>query len=736
MGKKENSMKIWYLTSEFPPDFGGGISMYVDQVANMLVNEGHEVTVFVRAVSGYSIEYPRKNLRIVRFQHMQGEVYQTLGYWAALSYQYCEEVLDIIDKDNSAPDIIEVQEYNAIGYYLLQKRYLKDERLSNTKIVVHLHTPTFELARINQSAKYEFPDYWIGQMEKYCINAADALVTQSEFLKSQIKPYVKNSNITVIPLPYSHTEMEVDQTSKEYDLIYLGRSEYRKGVVNLLESMDKLWKSGADLKLKMLGGDTFFAPRNVMLGEWLQKKYSRWIEEGKLIFQKTVPPSELSKEISKSKAVVIPSLYENYPYNCIIAMHSKVPVIVSLSGGQAEMVGESGINGFIFDWKKENDFIEKCTELMNLSDEQREKIAENGYIRIQQLCNLKNNFEKRNEFYNKVLQLPERQEYPISLTIGEKQPIVRKIESEKGLLSIVIPYYNLGDYIEETLNSALATEYSKFEVVIINDGSTDKKSIEILEKLGEKDSRIRIITIENGGLANARNVGAEHARGEYIAFLDADDLIDKTFYSKAIKLLEQYKNVSFVYSWVEFFGARTGIWPTFNTEFPYFMGMNMLTAFVVVRREEFINFGANKKVMEYGLEDYEGWLSMCAHGYSGISIPETLVKYRVRPESMSRQFNRSMIIYLINQLSEHHPDLYSKFGLEIYNLLVANGPGYLWNNPTFEHPPVEYSLNQAPAESIANDNITKYELMRIANSNLGRKLINMAFKLKINKIFK
>lgn len=729
-------MKVWYLTSEFPPDFGGGISMYVDQVANMLADEGHEVTVFVRAIGGYSIEYPRKNLRIVRFQHMQGSVYQTLGYWAALSYQYCEEVLDIIDKDNSSPDIIEVQEYNAIGYYLLQKKYLQDMRLNQTKIVVHLHTPTFELARINQSAKYEFPDYWIGQMEKYCINAADALVTQSEFLKSQIKPYVKDNKITVIPLPYNHKITQIEQHEKEYDLLYLGRSEYRKGVVNLLENMDALWKKGADYKLKMLGGDTFFAPRNVMLGEWLQKKYSHWIEEGKLVFEKTVPPSELPKEIAKSKAVVIPSLYENYPYNCIIAMHNQVPVIVSLSGGQAEMVGENGVNGFIFDWNQENDFIEKCTELMNLSTEQRETIAQNGYIRIQQLCNLKSNFEKRSEFYSRVLKLSDKKEYPISLTIGEKQPIVRSVESEKGLLSIIIPYYNLGDYVEETLDSALATDYSQFEVVIINDGSTDQKSIEILEKLEKKDSRVRIVTIENGGLANARNVGAEHARGEYIAFLDADDLIDKTFYSKAIQILERYNNVSFVYSWVEFFGARTGIWPTFNTEFPYFMGMNMLTAFVVVRREDFINFGANKKVMEYGLEDYEGWLNMCAHGYSGISIPEVLVKYRVRPESMSRQFNRSMIIYLINQLSEHHPELYSKFGLEIYNLLLANGPGYLWNNPTFEHPPVEYSLNQPPAESIVNDNITKYELMRIANSPLGNKLIKLAFKMKINKIFK
>lgn len=732
-------MKIWYLTSEYPPDFGGGISMYIEQVAASFSKKGHDVTVIVRDSHQYAIEYPSKNLRIYRFQHMLGEQYQYLGYWAALSYQYAEETLDLIDKDGNSPDIIEVQDYNAVGYYLLQRKYLKDPRLKKTKIVVHLHTPTFELARINQLPRYEFPTYWIGQMEKFCINAADGIVTQSDFLKHKIQPFIPHKEIEVISLPFNTASQPIWEPEHEHvtDMLYLGRTEYRKGVVQLLQGMEHLWLQGHNYKLTLLGGDTYFSPKAVKLGEWLKKKYERWIEKGLLVFKDSVKPSQLNEELKNARIAVIPSLYENYPYNCIISMNSGTPVLVSISGGQAEMVSEHGKNGYIFDWDVNNDFESKALELLEKENAELQIIGQHGYERIKLLCNIESNYQKRHEFYTRVLEKENIKLYPVSQSIPLKSETVKKVESKKGLLSIVIPFYNLGDYLLETLDSALKITYEDFEIIIVNDGSTDEKSKQVLNEIEKMNNpKIKIMNIENGGLANARNVGAMHSNGEYIAFLDADDLIKHTFYEKAIDLLDSYSNISFVYSWVEYFGARTGIWPTFNTEFPYFLGMNMLTAFVVVRRQDFINFGLNRTVMEYGLEDYEGWIGMCENGCSGISIPEPLVQYRVRPESMSRQFNRDMIVYLLDQLSLHHPKLYREHGLEIYNLLVANGPGYLWNNPTFEHPPVEYTNNQKSVSDVQQNNVIKYELMRVANSKWGSRLIKVFLKLKLNKMFK
>lgn len=88
------------------------------------------------------------------------------------------------------------------------------------------------------------------------------------------------------------------------------------------------------------------------------------------------------------------------------------------------------------------------------------------------------------------------------------------------MISVVIPLYNKEQIIEKSIQSVLSQDYHDFEVVIVNDGSTDK-SAEIVR--GIDDLRIRLIEQENGGPSKARNTGVKHAKGDWIVFLDADD---------------------------------------------------------------------------------------------------------------------------------------------------------------------------------------------------------------------
>lgn len=96
---------------------------------------------------------------------------------------------------------------------------------------------------------------------------------------------------------------------------------------------------------------------------------------------------------------------------------------------------------------------------------------------------------------------------------------------KKGLISIIIPVYNCSDYIKEAIESCLAQTYSKIEIIAVNDGSTDN-SLEILEKYSSIDSRIKIISKENGGVSSARNTGIDHSSGEYLLMLDGDDWLE------------------------------------------------------------------------------------------------------------------------------------------------------------------------------------------------------------------
>lgn len=104
------------------------------------------------------------------------------------------------------------------------------------------------------------------------------------------------------------------------------------------------------------------------------------------------------------------------------------------------------------------------------------------------------------------------------------------------LVSIIVPAYKCADFIEKTINMLLEQTYPDKEIIVVNDGSPDNLG-DILEKYRD---RIRIITKENGGASSARNRGLDEARGDYIAFIDCDDRIDKDTIERAVALLEEY----------------------------------------------------------------------------------------------------------------------------------------------------------------------------------------------------
>lgn len=101
-------------------------------------------------------------------------------------------------------------------------------------------------------------------------------------------------------------------------------------------------------------------------------------------------------------------------------------------------------------------------------------------------------------------------------------------------ISIIVPIYNVEIYLEKCINSILNQTLSDFELIMVNDGSTDRSG-EICNKYEMMDSRIKIIHKKNGGLSSARNAGLDVARGEYIGFVDSDDYIDKQMYEKMIE---------------------------------------------------------------------------------------------------------------------------------------------------------------------------------------------------------
>ena len=96
-------------------------------------------------------------------------------------------------------------------------------------------------------------------------------------------------------------------------------------------------------------------------------------------------------------------------------------------------------------------------------------------------------------------------------------------------ISIIVPVYNVENYLERCVESILKQTYTNFELLLINDGSTDQSG-DLCDQLALRDQRIRVIHKENGGLSAARNTGIDHASSDLIGFIDSDDYIEEDMY--------------------------------------------------------------------------------------------------------------------------------------------------------------------------------------------------------------
>ncbi|MGQ9549782.1 MAG: glycosyltransferase [Roseiflexus sp.] len=700
-------MNIWILTSQFPPTVVGGIARYVANAADMFAAAGHQVTVV--AADGVEDEQVLPSgARLLRFV-LRGRTfarniprdtteqnpafpYNLLAPPIALSYELAQRVSAYVQRDGVLPDVIECQEYAALPYYLIQRRLVERHLLSDVPLVLHLHSPDFSITRANRQPRYRLPGYWIGRMERFCMLAAEGILSPSAFLAQGVieeLPQLAGA-IEVIPYPYPPLPQSAVVPEKG-DLVYVGRLEPRKGVPDLVEVCDHLWSHGQDFRLTLIGDDTPFGPRGMSVGEWLHRQYRRWIDHGCLVISGgALTPEALWQRLARAWAVIVPSKWENYPNVCIEAMALGKLVIASTSGGQAEMIGADGTNGMLFSWEKPGDCASVLERALSLSVDQVQSIGSCARARITTLTSFETVLPQRMAHFERLIadRCPRRTFPGLIPEMSSSQPSVVS-DSIPGLLSVVVPYYNLGAYLSETLASIAASFYRPLEVVVVDDGSDDPLSRTVLEQeMLRYSDLLRVVRCARSGLAHARNLGARTARGEFLAFVDADDLVAPSFFGRAIDVLQRYDNVSFVYSWVRFFGEAEACWPTWNAEFPLMLAHNMLTAFVVVRRSDFLAWGQNDPALRDALEDYEAWISMLEHGCMGISLPDPLVYYRVRTDSMYRSLSEAQMLEMYALIVDRHRALYERYGAELFALQNENGPGWRWNHPATDPPDV------------------------------------------------
>lgn len=224
------------------------------------------------------------------------------------------------------------------------------------------------------------------------------------------------------------------------------------------------------------------------------------------------------------------------------------------------------------------------------------------------------------------------------------------------LISVIIPCYNDGVYLPETIMHLKKQTLKDFEVIVVNDGSTDEYTLKILNEL--QNENITVLHKENGKMSSARNHGVKHANGKLIVSLDADDYFHPTFFKKAVKILDENAEVAVVTSHVQLFGEITKVFkPRGGNEYN-FLFSNQCPACVMVRKSCWDEIGGYDENMIHGFEDWEFYIRITQKGWKVHVIPEKLFFYRQTKKSTYKNYTVKHRPELINYIVEKHKDWY------------------------------------------------------------------------------
>lgn len=254
------------------------------------------------------------------------------------------------------------------------------------------------------------------------------------------------------------------------------------------------------------------------------------------------------------------------------------------------------------------------------------------------------------------------------------------------LISIIVPIYNVEQYLNQCLQSVCSQSYDNLEIILVDDGSSDRSS-ELCDEWAEKDSRIHVIHKQNGGLSDARNTGISCAKGEYIAFVDSDDWIEKDMYQKLWSELQQNNAQIAACKIVKVFEATSEEQKIYSKQ-KIFTSKEALQT--LLKGQDFCAVAWNKLYRRDVIgdirfpvgrlhEDEFFTYRVIANASRLVLVPEAKYYYRQRAGSIMDKWTIKHLDALdafnerIHFLQVHYPDLYVMDKFNFYLACVYNG---------------------------------------------------------------
>ncbi len=217
------------------------------------------------------------------------------------------------------------------------------------------------------------------------------------------------------------------------------------------------------------------------------------------------------------------------------------------------------------------------------------------------------------------------------------------------MISVIIPCYNYGKYLAETIESVLVQSYRDFEIIVVNDGSTDN-SLEVACHF----PTVKILNQENAGLSAARNNGITVAQGDLIFPLDADDLLMEDCLKRCVDRMNKTGRDIVCPGLQEFEEKKNFQFSGGNFTLEGFKKANQIHASSLYRKKMWEKLGGYDESMREGYEDWDFWLRAVNDGYRVSAIEEPLFLYRIHSDSMVHKTHAKhdeIRQYMLNKLN-------------------------------------------------------------------------------------
>lgn len=691
-------MHAWYFTFEYPPDIGGGLATYMRIVtAAHAARPASSLVVFClsQAQSGLvRRSHPHPNVQIVSLNpHRFGSV-EELGFWVSTGRMF-ERFADLLLMqietgmlDLPRPDYMEFPDGFGIGALAIQQKLCRNARYADVPVVVTAHTPTYLIDRFDQMPEPGLPRYWTGQMELQAIAGADLVIGCSQAILDLLSRELASTGARLPRAEVLHNPFPpapagpqpAPQPDLPRDHFYMAsRLTHWKGAEEAIRALELLWDDGCRIPFLIYGDDAPHHASGTSFGAYLLRRYARHADAGLLRLMGKRPRDLIRRTARSAVAQLHPSHFDNFPYSVVESMAEGTLCIAGTNGGIRE-IAQDGRDLFLVDVQDRHAFAGALRRALALDGASRAAMAAHARATIAAQCDPQTFLDRKEALVASLRNSPARRSFPF-LSPPDPSCILPTPPPATGpQLSVVIPYFNMGRFIDATLASLTRSTVAGMEIVLVDDGSTDPASRDRLDRLhadhGLDADRLRILSIPNGGVANARNTGVRAATAPFVALLDADDVVAPRYYEKALSVLQTYDDVSFCGAWIEDFDTRGRIrnWATWNAEPPLHLVMNQTNCqSLVYKREAYLRDGWHDPDLRMFLDDWDGMISLLAGGHRGVMIPEPLFGYRIRAGSIFRSGGG---LWDINygKITRKHAALYDRWGAFLAAFLNVNGP--------------------------------------------------------------